>query len=185
MFQVFISCKIRIRTHSSFHHVSSNNIIPWLDDNYFSYFPDLYLNNGKIHPLHFTLWPIYIYIYIYTYQMDCVCQRCHKECSTSTCADDYYCCWKSPNSNHLCDHGFMDVLKHQLSGSRKIDFMHKQVITALTAWRQPFCKMTFCLVLINKLFKKQSGCQWFKMPWCLCDHSIMASSIITAIWKPV
>ena len=39
--------------------------------------------------------------------MDCVCQRCHKKCSTRTCVDDYYCCWKSPNSNHLCDHGFM------------------------------------------------------------------------------
>ena len=33
-------------------------------------------------------------IYIYIYQMDCVCQRCHKECSTRTCADDCYNCWK-------------------------------------------------------------------------------------------
>ena len=37
---------------------------------------------------------LYIYIYIYIYQMDCVCQRCHKECSTRTCADDCYNCWK-------------------------------------------------------------------------------------------
>ena len=37
---------------------------------------------------------IYIYIYIYIYQMDCVCQRYHKECSTRTCADDCYDCWK-------------------------------------------------------------------------------------------
>ena len=49
-------------------------------------------------------WMIQLYI------MDCVCQRCHKECSTRTCADDYYYCWKSPNSNHLCDHGVMDVI---------------------------------------------------------------------------
>ena len=32
-------------------------------------------------------------IYIYIYQMDCVCQRYHKECSTRTCADDCYNCW--------------------------------------------------------------------------------------------
>ena len=43
--------------------------------------------------------------------MDCVCQRCHKECSTRTCPDHCYCCWKSPNPNHLWDHGFMDVVK--------------------------------------------------------------------------
>ena len=35
-----------------------------------------------------------IYIYIYIYIMDCVCQRNHKECSTRTCADDCYNCWK-------------------------------------------------------------------------------------------
>ena len=29
-------------------------------------------------------------LYIYIYQMDCVCQRYHKECSTRTCADDCY-----------------------------------------------------------------------------------------------
>ena len=34
-----------------------------------------------------------IYI-LYIYQMDCVCQRYHKECSTRTCADDCYNCWK-------------------------------------------------------------------------------------------
>ena len=32
--------------------------------------------------------------YIYIYQMDCVCQRYHTECSTRTCADDCYNCWK-------------------------------------------------------------------------------------------
>ena len=37
---------------------------------------------------------VYIYIYIYIYKMDCVCQRYHKECSTRTCADDCYNCWK-------------------------------------------------------------------------------------------
>ena len=26
--------------------------------------------------------------------MDCVCQCYHKECSTRTCADDWYNCWK-------------------------------------------------------------------------------------------
>ena len=30
------------------------------------------------------------------YIMDCGCQRCHKMCSTRRCADDDYCCWKSP-----------------------------------------------------------------------------------------
>ena len=35
-----------------------------------------------------------LYIYIYIYQMDCACQRYHKECSTRTCADDCYNCWK-------------------------------------------------------------------------------------------
>ena len=55
-------------------------------------------------------WNYYHYIYIYIYKMDCVCQRCHKECSTRTCAGDYYYCWKSPNSKHLYDHGFMDVI---------------------------------------------------------------------------
>ena len=35
---------------------------------------------------------IYMYIYIYIYQMDCVCQRYHKECSTRTCADECYNC---------------------------------------------------------------------------------------------
>ena len=40
---------------------------------------------------------VYICIYMYICQMDCVCQRCHKERSTHTCADDYYCCWKSNN----------------------------------------------------------------------------------------
>ena len=35
-----------------------------------------------------------IYIYIYIYQMDCVCQRYNEECSTRTCADDCYNCWK-------------------------------------------------------------------------------------------
>ena len=34
------------------------------------------------------------HIYIYIYQMDYVCQRYHKECSTRTCADDCYNCWK-------------------------------------------------------------------------------------------
>ena len=34
------------------------------------------------------------HIYIYIYQMDCVCQRYHKECSTRTCADDCYYSWK-------------------------------------------------------------------------------------------
>ena len=55
---------------------------------------------------------IYIYIYIYIYQMDCVCQRYHKECSTRTCADDCYNCWKKPklkfygfqcNSSAVCE----------------------------------------------------------------------------------
>ena len=40
--------------------------------------------------------------------MGCVCQRCHKECSTRTCADDYNYCLISPNWHHLYDHGFMD-----------------------------------------------------------------------------
>ena len=35
---------------------------------------------------------IYMYMYIHIYQMDCVCQRYHKECSTRTCADDCYNC---------------------------------------------------------------------------------------------
>ena len=37
---------------------------------------------------------IYTYIYIYIYQMDCVCQRYHKECFIRTCADDCYNCTK-------------------------------------------------------------------------------------------
>ena len=37
---------------------------------------------------------IYMYMYIYIYKMDCVCQRYHKECSTRTCTDDCYNCWK-------------------------------------------------------------------------------------------
>ena len=53
------------------------------------------------------------YIYIYIYQMDCVCQRYHKECLTRTCADDCYNCWKSPNSSHMYDHGFMDNTNRQ------------------------------------------------------------------------
>ena len=74
-------------------------------------------------------------IYTYIYQMDHVCQRCHKEYSTRTCADDNCCCWKSPNSKHLCDHGFMDVLKHQSSDSRKNDFMYKTSVYCLHAVR--------------------------------------------------
>ena len=43
------------------------------------------------------------YIYIYIYQMDCVCQRYHKECSTRTCADDCYNCWKkSKLKSYVC-----------------------------------------------------------------------------------
>ena len=78
-------------------------------------------------------------VLIYIYQMDCVCQRCHKECSTRTCTDDYYYCWKNPNSNHLCDHCFMGVIITPIARQSKIDFMHKQVITALTSLRQSFC----------------------------------------------
>ena len=53
-----------------------------------------------------------IYIYIDIYQMDCVCQRYHKECSTRTCADD---------------------CKNWLNSQTKY--------ASLTSWRQPFCKM--------------------------------------------
>ena len=41
---------------------------------------------------------VYIYIfiyYIYIHIMDCVCQRYQEECSTRTCADDCYDCWKN------------------------------------------------------------------------------------------
>ena len=36
----------------------------------------------------------HVSLYINIYQMDCICQRYHKECSTRTCADDCYNCWK-------------------------------------------------------------------------------------------
>ena len=35
-----------------------------------------------------------LHFIIYIYIIDCVCQRYHKECSTRTCADDCYNCWK-------------------------------------------------------------------------------------------
>ena len=69
--------------------------------------------------------------YIYMYQMDCVCQHFHKECSTRTCPDDCHNWWKSPNSSHLYDHGFMDVITTPIVRQSKIDFMHKQVIRPL------------------------------------------------------
>ena len=36
-------------------------------------------------------------IYVYIYISNCVCQHYHKECSTRTCADDCYNCWKKSN----------------------------------------------------------------------------------------
>ena len=41
---------------------------------------------------------------------------------------------KDSNSNHDCDHGVMDVLKHQSSSNRKTTFCTKQMSTVLTAW---------------------------------------------------
>ena len=70
-------------------------------------------------------------------QMDYVCQRYHKECSTRTCADDYYCCWKSPNSNHLCDHGFMDVIKTPIA---RQSVNHKQSFKRFTNNRRIILK---------------------------------------------
>ena len=99
--------------------------------------PTMMRNKPKIELL--SVWkpvlfkaPMYIYTYVYI-----------------------YCCWKSPNSNHFCDHGFMNVLNtYQSSGSQKIDFIHKQVITALTLCRQPFCNQF-----------------WISMPMALPDGS--------------
>ena len=43
---------------------------------------------------HLMLWASFEFWHIYIYQMDRVCQCYHKECSTCTCADDCYNCWK-------------------------------------------------------------------------------------------
>ena len=65
---------------------------------YFIYFKVLYI--GIIDNIHSgSIWfehdiTAKMALYIYIYQMDCVCQRYHKECSTRTCADDCYNCWK-------------------------------------------------------------------------------------------
>ena len=58
---------------------------------------------------HHMVIDIYIYICIYNY------------------------CWKSPNSNHLYDHGFMDVINKYTNcqAVAKIDLVHKQVICPL------------------------------------------------------
>ena len=53
-----------------------------------------------------------------------------------------YCCWKSPNSNHLCDHSSMDVWKHQPSGSRK------KCLYAQTSDYGPYCMEAANLTLV-------------------------------------
>ena len=35
-----------------------------------------------------------------------------------------------------------------------------------------WCFLAFCL---NKLLNKQSSCQWFEMPWCSCDITVMCT----------
>ena len=81
-------------------------------------------------------WRKYKHIYIYIYQMDCVCQRYHKECSTRTRMIAIIV-EKSPNSSHMYDHGFMDNTNRQavknLLNSQTSDASH-------TSWRQPFYK---------------------------------------------
>ena len=33
----------------------------------------------------------------------------------------------------------------------------------------------FCVVCLNKHLNKQSTCQWFRMPWCSCEITVMYS----------
>ena len=42
---------------------------------------------------------------------------------------------------------------------------------------QPCKALIFFFVLsLNKLFNKPSNCQWFGMPWCTCNISVMGTS---------
>ena len=73
---------------------------------------------------------IYIFIYIHIYQMDCVCQRYHKECSThSKCVDDCYNCWKNSKLKSFVRPLVSWIIP--IVRQSKTDLIHKQVMRSL------------------------------------------------------
>ena len=77
--------------------ITPNSVIRWCFSFWWSFYP----------PWSSVL--IYIYIYI-SYGL-CL-STLPQKCSTRTCADDCYNCWKVQTRSHLYVHGFMDNTNH-------------------------------------------------------------------------
>ena len=90
------------------------------------YFPTGFFFLSLSLSLSFSL---YLYVYIYIYQMDCVCQRYHKECSTRTYADDCYNCWKKVQTQVICTTIFswmIPIARQSVNHKKILWVIHKQ-----------------------------------------------------------
>ena len=126
---------------------------------------------------------IYIYIYIYIYQMDCVCQRYHKECSTRTCADDCYNCFfffffYIEHHALLSIIGLFQIFQMipVLSAIRAVCFWQchlvvtaQQEVTSLSYWSP--CQNAFTKWL-PPWRKGRISCLWIKSVFGKCSHGI-------------
>ena len=95
---------------------------------------------------------------IYIYQLECICQRNHKECSTRTCADDCYYCWKGPDSSHLYDHGSMDVITTPIV---------RQSVNHKTSFKWLTNNRIITLKNIKHITINQKGMLQYKMNFCI------------------
>ena len=108
----------------------------------------------------------YLSIYIAIYIKCTVCQRCHKECPTSTCADDCYNCWKKSKLKSYVRPGFMDNTNRQAVKN----WLNPQTNDAsLTSWRQPFfIKLFNNYIYIYRI--PDALIQSIIDMWYLCHH---------------
>ena len=145
-----------------------------------------------------TFFPVQkLCVYIYIYQMDCVCQRYHKECSTRTCADDCYNSWKIKwtvfvNVTTLY-YRYLFYIEHHallsiiglfqifqmipvLSAIRAVCFWQchlvvtaQQEVTSLSSWSP--CQSAFTKGL-PPWRKGRISCLWIKSVFGKCLHGI-------------
>ena len=89
----------------------------------------------------------------------------------------------SPHASRRLDYALPKSQSHDFPTGEPMMSWHRNTprMTGLL-WRESTCQRNsthegvvyvFFVVSLNKLFNKQLGCQWFEMPWCSCDVTII------------
>ena len=106
--------------------------------------------------------------------MDCVCQCYHKECSTRTCADDCYNCWKKSKLKSC----FMDNINRQAVKS----WLNPQTSDAsLTSWRRgPFWSHPAQISTLQWRYNERDGASDHRRLDCLLNRLFKCRSTKTS-----